>query len=482
MRRRRFVQTALFGLLAARLESAVSASCTSSDVLAREDIETFATDMQKLQQLKDGFAEIYKRDLASPIGWFNMAAIHEIAPNDPQGGVYQSTLGSYWHQCHNDDSVFFAWHRIYVLSMEMILQAALQDPCFRLPYWDWHKNPALPKWFRDPDKGPDGQPRNPLFDQRRDAGVNGGSPVWTVANSGALQRKDFASMQDRLNSSEHGWIHTGVMGGTARPDMGTTTHAARDPVFWLHHANIDRLLVAWHKQNSSTVIPPSSASWAHGNYHFPRDGQPDYRPSFSDTSLANTEVLKYRYSDDNMPTLPPTRLPPRPQRIVSGPLPAGRNPNVVSAKAGVDVSGVPLTVHLAVDAEGQRKLSASKAVPRTDATVVAVVLDEVTRNPEAYGVLGYRVYLNLPDKPQDRDYSSHYLGSISLFDLTHSHGERQDKRGATLRFDASEQAGFAPIVGSIDVSIVPEAAPGANPSPQPVIRIGEVRLETSLAK
>ena len=46
--------------------------------------------------------------------------------------------------------------------------------------------------------------------------------------------------------------------------MGDPDTAARDPIFWLHHANIDRLWWLWQQQHSD----PSKAAWTGQSFDF----------------------------------------------------------------------------------------------------------------------------------------------------------------------------------------------------------------------
>ena len=72
----------------------------------------------------------------------------------------------------------------------------------------------------------------------------------------ALRRDRFGPFQLRLEG-EHGSVHIAVGGPMA------TERSPADPLFWLHHANVDRLWARWQKQhprqrprNSSEVLKP----------------------------------------------------------------------------------------------------------------------------------------------------------------------------------------------------------------------------------
>ena len=84
--------------------------------------------------------------------------------------------------------------------------------------------------------------------------MNGGQPIdkfapgalattalkqGTYLPSGALQGFNRA-----LDRGLHGNVH-GLTGDGQ--NMGSVPWAARDPVFWMHHCNIDRLWASWNK-------------------------------------------------------------------------------------------------------------------------------------------------------------------------------------------------------------------------------------------
>jgi hypothetical protein len=55
-----------------------------------------------------------------------------------------------------------------------------------------------------------------------------------------------------LEEEPHNLVHGNIGGGTGL--MRSTTVAGRDPIFWLHHANIDRLWEVWRKLPGSVEL------------------------------------------------------------------------------------------------------------------------------------------------------------------------------------------------------------------------------------
>jgi hypothetical protein len=143
-----------------------------------------------------------------------------------------------------------------------------------------------------------------------------------------LNNKDFIAIvaplrgsAGQLESGAHYHIHTNFVGGVMQP----TETAALDPIFWLHHANIDRFWSKWMFQNPSRTPTPNCPKCCHEDCGSDcRDccNNP-YICQWLDTSVegfydarnvpANPKIrdlldtynnLGYRYDDDILPEAP----------------------------------------------------------------------------------------------------------------------------------------------------------------------------------
>ena len=165
---------------------------------------------------------------------------------------------------------FLPWHRTYVLDLERELQAI--DPSVALPYWRFDQ-PA-PNIFRrefmgvsDPLGTVQFSATNPLQFWTTDGvqginrrPLNGWNPatqpgpgVRTEAQTLALgtQYPAFRTME----GNPHGQTHT-RFGGS----ISSIPTAARDPLFFLLHCNVDRLWAKWQRQNNR-FNPAQAASY-----------------------------------------------------------------------------------------------------------------------------------------------------------------------------------------------------------------------------
>ena len=141
------------------------------------------------------------------------------------------------HQMHGNPR-FLPWHRIYLLRLEELLQTV--DPTVCLPYWKSSEEQAFPSWLLGftPTVNLLGGPHT----VNRNIGVLATLPtaadVATVMANGTFN--SFGSALEGVHNSGHVWV-----GGT----MLSITTAPADPVFWMHHAEIDLLWAEWQAAN-----------------------------------------------------------------------------------------------------------------------------------------------------------------------------------------------------------------------------------------
>jgi polyphenol oxidase len=278
-------------------------------VVVRKNAKTLTN--AEIDQLKKAFQAIRDRTVSmpsNPTGWLNQANIHDNFCNtdDPNVEVHFS----WW---------FLPWHRAYLYFFEKILQDAASDPNLALPYWDWTNDHQIPASFWGAC--------NPLFDPNRVKTATSTVPSGPVQVAGILNIPTFNvfggdsvpfQSPGQLESGPHNYVH-GWIGG----DMGRFATAARDPLFWLHHANIDRLWEMWVKKSPSHVNP-TSANWLQRQFSFfsPQGNPATIRV---DQTLDTVNSLDYRYDDvpgtliafkppERLLMMPPIKIPPQPDR------------------------------------------------------------------------------------------------------------------------------------------------------------------------
>jgi tyrosinase len=153
---------------------------------------------------------------------------------------------------------FLPWHRAYILDLERELQAI--DPSVTLPYWRFDR-PAPNLFTREFMGVPDAAGRvqfsagHPFNTWRTDGALGiarspsfapSASPAGlltetqTIALGGPVATASYANF-DVMEGNPHGWAHMSFSFGYIR----RIQTAARDPLFFLLHANVDRLWAKW---------------------------------------------------------------------------------------------------------------------------------------------------------------------------------------------------------------------------------------------
>src|SRR5215210_2798786 len=262
------------GLGATAFATAVPEAAFAQAVRIRRNLATAPTAL--ITSLRNGVAAMQARPVSDPRSWRYWANVHGTP-------AAQNAAGT-WKQCQHGSFFFRPWHRMYLFYFEKVLRAASGDLTFALPYWNWTANRAMPLPFRSPANS-----SNKLFvaSPNRGAGINSGGllPSTDVSFStpfgftnfttpaGGLSFGGrtvsgfvhFGSPHGQLESSPHDVIHDDVGAGGW---MSDPNQAARDPIFYMHHCNIDRLWKRWIARGGGRANPTNSATWMNQTFRF----------------------------------------------------------------------------------------------------------------------------------------------------------------------------------------------------------------------
>jgi tyrosinase len=419
-----------------------------------------------------GVKAMKARALNETTGWQFYGAIHGIDqnlwqqlgylnPEDPMPSSADQT--TYWNQCQHGSWYFLPWHRGYVIAFESVVRDAvvkLGGPAdWAIPYWNYFKPNqfqlppafALPNW-------PDGQGDNPLFVQQRygpdnDGNVfvpidqinlsaladpaftgvaNGGSPGFGGVNTGFSHG---GAVHGGVETQPHDYVHGLVGGGDPQSSlpglMSDPDTAGLDPIFWLHHANIDRLWEVW-RMNPATDVDPSDANWLNGPsavgqpaFMLPMPGGTSW--TYTPGDMSDLSKLAYGYDDVSPPAGTPqlvarlNRLgmsPAAAEALVRSTAMAGpKTAELLGASAsGLRLVGTAAATSVALDPSVQRKVAASisalaGAAPKAPDRIF-LNLENVRGLNDA---TAFSVYINLPEGADPAQYSDHLAGSIALF-------------------------------------------------------------------
>ena len=529
---RRALRTSAAGMVGATLSltqvgSVHGAPAAATRHVTRRDVASLDPDGPEIASLRRGVAamqQLSQDDPADPRGWRFQANIHGAPPEE--GG------NPAWRQCQHGSFFFLPWHRMYLYLFERILRWAAADPTLALPYWNYfipiHR--VLPEPFRLPADA-----SNALYMEDRDPIVNAGVPPWSAFSAFFDHRRAFATTQffheDPLDVSFGGaWTERPVHSGAAAQNtglleltphaqihlmiggriedatgavhtapMGDPRFAARDPIFWLHHCNIDRLWARWLDQGDGRDNPLDDATWMDTAFSFFDETGAQVQMTARD--ILNPYALGYGYDDDPLPSgggpgeaplsgsAPPGEAgaaggtPPE----ASAPGEGGRRPRATRrALLGVSRAGsvIELSGHL-VTVPIQRDASATQPGASGMSNERIVLTIEGLRGLGIPGVT-WQVFLHLDLPAGTEPPTTTQVGVLSLFglqpdDATAQHGAPSanqsfdvTKLALTAMNDPAQHGRFA-------VSFVPFLF-GSAPVPLgPWATIDRVRLSTGEA-
>jgi tyrosinase len=138
------------------------------------------------------------------------------------------------------------WHRAFLVLFEEALHNYHPDVC--IPYWDWAADQSFPDWLEgilptvSTPAGTVQVVRSPGTSAQLSSLVSG--------TAGVLSQNTYDSFTSPINGI-HGGVHIWV-GGT----MSDASVSPADPVFWLHHANLDRLWWQWYNSPAGNQQNP----------------------------------------------------------------------------------------------------------------------------------------------------------------------------------------------------------------------------------
>jgi hypothetical protein len=406
-----------------------------------------------------------QRPATDPTSWSFQAAIHGSYNNPPPGAA--------WNQCQHQGWFFFPWHRMYLYYFERIVRKAVLaagGPAdFALPYWNYSKPfPAntLPTGFRTatlPDST--ANPLSLASPRRLQAIMNGGQLSPTDTNisiamgrtafstptpgfgGGKVGPQHFGNFSDSgaLELTPHNTIHVALCASPSGQCQGALmidpNCSALDPIFWLHHANVDRLWNDWLALGGTRVNPPDNA-WRNASFAF-------YDENGTKVTMTVAQVLdsanQLRYIYDDVPSFEMASPPPEDAPQAGGP------PELVAATdEPLTLAGGSASVTLSAPGETHELLS-NAAAPGPGRVLVTIDDIKADINP---GVV-YAVFLNAPD--DDGDPLKYHIGNIALFGIEKMNDPDERHEGAPgfqHVFDATEVAGQLAEEGRWDPSAV----------------------------
>ncbi|KAK9056870.1 hypothetical protein SSX86_024234 [Deinandra increscens subsp. villosa] len=278
-----------------------------------------------------------------PHSFVSQAKIHCAYCN---GGYSQVDSGAGFPnidiQIHNS-WLFYPFHRWYLYFYERILGKLINDPTFALPFWKWDEPDGMPIAEMFVPETIDGQP-NPLYDVYRkathiekrivdldydgkdkdipdktqidcnlstvyrDLVRNGGDTTSFfggdyVAGDSPVANNDpsVGSVESGSHTAVHRWVGD-TPGQPNGEDMGNFYSAGYDPVFYVHHANVDRMWKLWKDLGIPGHVEPNCSGWLNASYVFYDENEDLVRVYNKDS--VNLDNLKFNYIENSTEAFP----------------------------------------------------------------------------------------------------------------------------------------------------------------------------------
>lgn len=360
---------------------------------------------------RQGVKVMMAKPYSDVTGWRFQAAIHYPDPADAADFAnLPLDLQNYLspaNLCQHGNERFMPWHRMYLYYFERIVRKASGMPAFTLPYWNYSDSQAenaMPEAFRNPA----GEAANPLFRAARRPGINTGAGLPSAVTSTQAAMKETTAgpsgvrpgFYRQAESQPHNLIHVTIGGDTGL--MSDPATAALDPIFWMHHCNIDRLWARWIAQGRTNLNDAAFLNRVHRFWD--EDGNP--------VTLTTREVmdtisrLDYRYDDATGPEAGVVVLAGSAGTGVE----AGPAVNVIAAApAPITLSreGVTAEAQPLVEAGGPELLATT--TPEQLDEPVFVKLEDI-RFDQAPRTI-FEVYLNAPEGAA-RDMDPRYFAGL----------------------------------------------------------------------
>jgi polyphenol oxidase len=304
------------------------------------------------------------------------------------------------------------------------------------------------------------------------------SPTPSLFFGGAYRAGDEPNQgPGPVENIPHGPVHIwcGDPSQPSREDMGNFYSAGMDPLFYAHHANIDRMWTVWKglddaRRRRTDLTDPD---WLDASFLFYDETPKLVRIRVRD--VLDTGALGYRYQDVPLPWTAARPTVTASRRADSLLTPAAQAAGAGAKKA----SKFPITLDEATSVTVKRPVAARRSEVEKASKEEVLVIDgiEVDRNVAAK----FDVFVNAADHGAVGSGGRELAGSFVNVPHRHGdngHGHGRGKKGigikTTLRLALSEQLEDleAEDEESVEVTLVPRQGMGKG-----TVKVGGVRIE-----
>lgn len=425
-----------------------------------------------------------------PLSWSFQGAVHATR------AVVPPPIRPFWNRCQHQTSFFLPWHRMYLIQFERIVAGEItnlggpQD--WALPYWNYNLpgQDTLPPAFTRTSMD-DGSP-NPLFIPQRNPAANAGSSFLEPADIdlthaliapgttsfggffGSPAANHFGGTAGQLESFPHNTVHGAFKSGAF---MADPSFAALDPIFWLHHANIDRLWEVWlNRDPNHTNL--SSPFWLGGvTFEFHTAGGQVESMTTRDVLYTTAQGIEYVYDDVSDPMGGVGVASP----LAADPPPTpDSNPPMELVGASMDrvqlgAEALEVTVQMPVSESAFLASVAETASARKQISLMALVLENVTSHDRCPT---YDVYVNVPADHSPREHSERLAGRAALFGIAEASKPdgQHGGSGQTLSFNITDLYRRLVDEGDLGADGIRVRFVPVDPEKKPNVSVGRISL------
>ncbi|MBI3821883.1 MAG: tyrosinase family protein [Planctomycetes bacterium] len=389
-----------------------------------------------------------------------------------------------WNTCQahggQNENYFLPWHRAYIYYLEEIIRDVSGEKSFTLPYWNYSvagaNHGVLPPEFR--------MKNDPLFKslyiENRNPGVNAGGSIdssptglSTIALEECFYQPTGGGTHQgfnmRLDFGLHGHVHVTTGDGM---NMGSVQYAARDPIFYLHHCNIDRLWASWNKagRKNSPPAPLPTVNWTFA------EKKAKVIAKVNDWMVPETE--KHGYCYDHYEAVP--KCPTTFNLHLVAVAKQLRVANVKNKDIKLGAAHTHVKVETLAVKEGAKPVAFKERVKMLAQDKHLILVLKNLKADVQPGVI-YNVYLELPEGAKGDKAKPHFVGHINFFGaVPHGdHGHEKVDPNAPERFRSFDITALARQLHAknllhehVTVTIGPAGQPAEKSNPV----IGEIHI------
>jgi tyrosinase len=388
-------------------------------------LKTYAEAVEKMMNTGEG----------EPVGWLFQWYTHWVKGSTSKSAeitrVYGASAGAnkdlaqdMWDTCQahgpsEDENFFLPWHRMFVYYFEEIVRHVVSPKPFALPYWNYStaanaRHGIMPPEFRTPNTT-----ANSLYRTSRNSAPNVGTPI-DETDVGALDLTALSQPSYSPNGAApgfcqdldvglHGNVH--VLIGNSK-GMGSVPWAAYDPIFWMHHCNIDRLWASWNKNGGKN---PTTSAFLDKEFIF----ADKFGRKVTGVVKDFLDIEKLGYTYDEFEPRPVGFSPAAATKALAAAIEPRSMASAVARNVALTSGTVRVNLQLAPAIEGAVGPLDERIRTLAPDKHLYVVLREL--HADAQPEVLYHVYLNLPQGITPNNGGDYYVGTINFFEAA-AHG------------------------------------------------------------